>query len=193
MMNPAKNKSMFDQVIESLAIALDRQGLAYMLIGGQAVLLHGEPRLTQDVDVTLDAGPERLDDLLRVVDRLGWQVLVADAQAFVQKHLVLPCLAKPLGIRVDFIFSFTPFEKQAIQRAEHVRIGQTEVYFATPEDLIIQKMFAGRPRDLEDVRSILAKNPVADQKYIKNWLEQFGELLDRPLVEQFEQIWGSLT
>ncbi len=41
-----------------------------MLIGGQAVLLHGEPRLTQDIDVTLGVGLDRLADLLSVTNEM---------------------------------------------------------------------------------------------------------------------------
>ena len=38
--------------------------VAYMIIGGQAVLFYGEPRLTRDIDITLDATLEQLDDIL---------------------------------------------------------------------------------------------------------------------------------
>ena len=30
-----------------------------MVIGGQAVLVHGQPRLTQDIDITLGVEPAR--------------------------------------------------------------------------------------------------------------------------------------
>jgi hypothetical protein len=37
-----------------------------MIIGGQAVLLYGEPRLTKDIDITLGVNVDRLKDLLDV-------------------------------------------------------------------------------------------------------------------------------
>ncbi len=37
---------MFTQLLERLATALDLAEIPYMIIGGQAVLLYGEPRLT---------------------------------------------------------------------------------------------------------------------------------------------------
>ncbi len=42
---------MFSKVLELIALALDQHGIPYMLIGGQAVLLYGEPRLTPEVSI----------------------------------------------------------------------------------------------------------------------------------------------
>ncbi|MGB3565055.1 MAG: hypothetical protein WBH85_09195 [Thermoanaerobaculia bacterium] len=46
---------MFGSLLERIALALDNADLPYMVIGGQAVLLHGEPRLTRDIDITVAA------------------------------------------------------------------------------------------------------------------------------------------
>ena len=34
---------MFQSLLEKIALGLDRRGIGYMVIGGQAVLVHGEP------------------------------------------------------------------------------------------------------------------------------------------------------
>ena len=41
---------MFQEILESIALELDRRGISYMVIGGQAVLYYGIPRLTQDIE-----------------------------------------------------------------------------------------------------------------------------------------------
>ncbi len=41
---------MFQEILTKLALALDEQTVPYMIIGGQAVLLYGEPRLTRDIE-----------------------------------------------------------------------------------------------------------------------------------------------
>ena len=43
---------MFKDLLEKIALGLEEAGMPYMIIGGQAVLLHGEPRLTRDIDAT---------------------------------------------------------------------------------------------------------------------------------------------
>ncbi len=180
---------MFTELLEQLGLALNASSIPYMLIGGQAVLLYGEPRLTRDIDLTLGIGPERLPDLLKMVEAIGLQVRVADAAQFVTRTMVLPCEQPGTGIRVDFVLSSSAYEQQALHRARVVTIGRTELRFAALEDLIIHKVIAGRPRDLEDVRTMLLKNPNADAAYIRQWLEEFERVLAEPYGQRFEEIW----
>ena len=55
---------MFNSLLKAIAQSLDRRGIPYMVIGGQAVLLYGEPRQTRDIDVTMGIGPERVTDAI---------------------------------------------------------------------------------------------------------------------------------
>ena len=170
-----------------LAKALDEAGIPYMVIGGQAVLIYGEPRLTRDIDVTLGLTVDALPRVMDVARALNLRVLVEDPEAFVRQTWVLPSLHPPTGLRVDFLFSWTPYEQQALQRARPVVIEGYPVRFASPEDVIIHKMLAGRPRDLEDVRTILRKQDV-DVAYIRTWLQAFEATLSQPLVAPFDQL-----
>jgi hypothetical protein len=63
-------------LLERIALALDGERLPYMVIGGQAVLLHGEPRLTKGIDLTLAAGLPDLDRVLRAARDAGLEPLV---------------------------------------------------------------------------------------------------------------------
>ena len=169
---------MFDKILARLSATLNESNLPYMIIGGQAVLLYGEPRLTRDIDITLGVGIDHLDALLQTIKRIPLKALPEDVAAFVKQTMVLPATDESTGIRVDFIFSFTPYESQAINRANHISILGQDVSFASVEDLIIHKIFAGRPRDVEDVRIILLKNQVIDTRYIENWLMEFDAAAD---------------
>ena len=169
-----------------LARALDTADLPYIIIGGQAVLVYGEPRLTRDVDVTLGSDPARLGDVLGVCAGLGLVPLI-DPAPFVAETLVLPCEDPATGLRVDFIFSYEGYERAAVARAATRRLGGTDVRFASAEDLVVLKVVAGRPRDLEDVAGVLARQPTLDAGYVRGWLAAFEEAVERPLVEVFEQ------
>lgn len=179
---------MFERLISRLAGHLDRKKIPYMIIGGQAVLLYGTPRLTKDIDITLGIPAERISDITGICKSARLNILPEDYEDFVSKTFVLPVEDKKSGIRVDFIFSFTPYEKQAIKRSKKVQIGDISVNFASVEDLIIHKLFAGRARDMEDVKNIMLKNTRLNKRYINKWLTAFDQASDDiKLTELFER------
>lgn len=184
---------MFEEHLAKLAQALDRLKLPYMLIGGQAVLVHGEPRLTRDLDVTLAVDTDKLPELLSLLDELGWPPLPENPKEFVEQTLVLPCEDPVTGIRMDFIFGLTRYEQDAVSRAGIHEIQGVPVRFATAEDLIIHKVLAGRPRDIEDVEGVLAKNRNLDFLRIREALSEFEQELGLPLVETFEVLFRQST
>lgn len=178
---------MFEKLITRIARELKKADLPYMIIGGQAVLLYGTPRMTKDIDITLGLDAESLESFLPVIDAMNLKIIPEDFRSFVQQTFVLPARDEESGIRVDFIFSFTPYERQAISRSKTVLLEGIDVVFASAEDLILHKVFAGRPRDLEDVKSILLKNPGIDKEYIKKWLTEFEKSPEKEgLVKAFE-------
>jgi predicted nucleotidyltransferase len=179
---------MVAELLEKIAASLNAAGIAYMVVGGEAVLIYGEVRLTKDVDVTLGIGPERYEDIVKVAAEQGWRVLVTDPCRFVQDSFVLPCEDPASGRRIDFMFSTFPYERQALSRAHRKLVGSTEVCFASVEDLIVHKVIAGRPRDIEDIRGILLRQKSIDVQYIRHWLTQFEQLLSRSFVDTFEKL-----
>ena len=179
---------MFQSLLVKLATALQRAGIPYMVIGGQAVLQYGEPRLTRDIDITLGADVNEIAKVLKITEGLGLQAALGEVEAFVRRTNVLPVHDKESGIRIDLIFSFSPYERQAIQRSVPVKVGDHTVQYATVEDLIIHKMVAGRPRDLEDVKGILIRNRTYDSNYIEQWLRAFGETLRKDFSREFKSI-----
>jgi hypothetical protein len=178
---------MFDELLATIARRLDEHGIPYMVIGGQAVLLYGEPRLTEDIDITLGVAVDALELVMRAVSAAGLTFLV-DPSTFTPRTLVLPCKDPETEIRVDFIFSLLPYERQAIERGRDVLLAETSVRFVSPEDLIIHKLVAARPRDIEDVRNVLLMNPSLDVTYIRQWLADFEETIERPVVAQLEEL-----
>jgi len=170
----------FGPLLARLARTLRSHDVPFMLIGGQAVLLHGEPRLTLDVDVTLGVSPEALGTVLAACDAMGLDPLPRTVEDFVRETFVLPVSDPATNIRIDLIFSTTPFEAAAIDRAIEIEIAGERVPFATAEDLIIHKVFAGRPRDLEDVEGIVSrKGHDLDWEYLASWAEEFAAIPGR--------------
>jgi predicted nucleotidyltransferase len=178
----------FERLLKKIAIQLKEGAIPYMVIGGQAVLLYGEPRLTRDIDITLGIGVEELSKVKKILRTMGLKILVKKDKEFVAKTMVLPAMNRESGIRIDFTFSYSLYERQAIERAKEIKLGRTSVRFASLEDLVIHKVIAGRPRDLEDVRSILLKNPKYHSRYIGKWLVEFDQSLGEHFLKVFRSI-----
>ena len=69
---------MVQALLADLTVRLNKAAIPFMVIGGQAVLIYGEPRLTQDIDITLGVGPEDAARVLDVIREAGWTILSAD-------------------------------------------------------------------------------------------------------------------
>ena len=128
---------MFEQLMARLGLALDAQKVPYIIIGGQAVLQHGEPRFTRDIDISLGVDSSAVDQVLAATLACGLKPLVDSPKSFVERTYILPVHDPETEIRVDFAFTFSPFERQAIERCIRIRVGGYDVAFATAEDLIM--------------------------------------------------------
>jgi hypothetical protein len=175
----------FERLLKEIALQLKRASIPYMVIGGQAVLVYGEPRLTRDIDIIMGIG---LDRVKKIIPIIGLKSLVQKEKEFVERNMVLPTIDTKSGIRVDFIFSFSPYERQAIERAKDIKLGNSIVRFSSLEDVLIHEVIAGRARDFDDVKSILLKNAKYDLVYIEKWLKEFDKSLGGKFLKVFRNI-----
>jgi hypothetical protein len=159
-------------LIAALAGALADAGARWYLFGAQAALIWGRPRLTADVDVTVRLDPEDPDALVRTLERHGFRLRVDPADDFVRRTRVLPFVFTPNGLPVDVVLAGPGIEELFLSRAVPVRLGSVTVPVISPEDLIVTKILAGRPKDVEDVRGILFERlPQLDLAAIRSTLE----------------------
>lgn len=125
----------------------------FCFIGGIAVQRWGEPRLTQDVDLTVITGfgteEPYVDGFLR-----EFAGRLPDARQFALRHRVL-LLRSAGGIPLDVALGAMPFEARAVQRASAFPIQEGIVLTTcSAEDLIVFKAFAGRDQDWLDIEGI---------------------------------------
>ena len=180
------------KLLEKIAKVFEKEHIPYMIIGGQAVLLYGEPRLTKDIDVTLGLDINELPRIRNIAIQIGLTLLVQNEEKFVRETMVLPTIHEPSGFRVDLIFSFSKYEQEALKRVNKIKIGSIDVCYASFEDLLIQKTISGRPRDIEDIKTMILKNPHFDIQYVDKWLQDFSQALNLNFINQFKLIYNEI-
>jgi len=142
-------------LLADLAGALSRLRARWYIFGAQAVVLWGRPRLTADIDVTVRMDPEDSECLVRTLEASGFTLRVGNTPEFVRQTRVLPFVHTASGLPLDVVLAGPGLEELFLSRAVPVTIGSLVVPVISPEDLVATKILAGRPKDIEDVRSVL--------------------------------------
>jgi hypothetical protein len=152
------------------------RGFLFCFIGGLALQRWGEPRLTQDVDLTVISGfgreAEYADQFLSV-----FAPRIPDARAFALRHRVLLLLGRD-GIPLDVALGAMPFEERAVSRSSPFFVAEgLSLLTCSAEDLIVFKAFAGRAQDWIDLEGIaLRQHHRLDDELIRLELTPLLEL-----------------
>ena len=144
------------ELLAAVSAALEPLRIRWYLFGAQAAILYGVARLTADVDITLDVGSHPVEDVLAALEARRFAPLVDNALAFVTDTRVLPMVHEPTRIPVDLVLAGPGPEEGFLEHADVRLIDGVHVPVAAPDDLVVMKVLAGRPQDLEDVVAILS-------------------------------------
>lgn len=176
------------ELLDKVTFALENKNISYLVIGGQAVLVHGRARLTNDIDIIIKATLNDVVTVKEICENLGLTYLDKNIESFVKKTMVMPVYDENSKFRVDIIFAFSDFELNAIERAIKVNIKNRDIKFASLEDLIVFKIFAGRAEDISDVEKLILINKTYDRGYILKWLGKFDEQPGLNLTQKYLEI-----
>lgn len=176
------------ELLAALAPVLERWGRWY-LFGAQAVTVHGLPRLSADVDVTLALTPDAPERFAADMQAAGFALAVDDAD-FVRRTRVMPFVHLATGMPLDVVLAGSGLEDEFLNRAVPTDIGGTRVPLIEIGDLIIAKVLAGRPKDLEDARGLWRiHGRTLDVDRIRSTLRLLDEALGQSdLVPLFDDI-----
>jgi hypothetical protein len=170
---------MIDLVVDALELQnyFEEMDWQFCFIGGLALQIWGQQRLTRDIDLTLFTGFLNEDDF---VDRLlnKYRGRVSDAKKFaLTKRVLLLETANKIGI--DIALGGFPFEQDVIERSRYQSFTpEISLRTCSAEDLIIFKAIASRDQDWIDVESIIIKQDNLDWILIESNLASFAEILD---------------
>lgn len=170
----------FESPLAALQRLLNQFANQGVIIGGVAVSILAEPRYTADADAVILLNAEDLPRLLTVAKQEGFAPRIENAEQFARRNRVLLLQHTESAVNVDISLGVLPFEMEMVERATLYQTGSLELPLPTPEDLIVMKAVAHRPKDILDIKAIVARYPKLDRQRIQFWIEQFAEALETP-------------
>lgn len=182
------SRSLWDSAIE-LQSYMKSQSFRFCFIGGVAVQRWSEPRLTDDLDLTLvmNYGEEQTV-AKRILER--YQSRHPKPLSFVMEARIL-LLQDISGTDIDLSFGGMPFESRMMERSSDWQIpGHGSLTTCSAEDLIILKSFASRPRDWIDVeKTIIRQSMSLNRTLIREELEILACLKEEPeILDQLDAL-----
>lgn len=163
---------MIDLIAEAASIQefLEEKGWDFFFIGGVAVQVWGQPRLTQDIDLTVFTNlinePAYIDALLAC-----YSPKFSDADQFALTNRVLPMFTHG-GIGIDVTLGGLSDISEALFRSSYQSfVGGHNLRICSADDLVIMKTVAARPRDWIDVESVIIRQNNLDWDYILSTLD----------------------
>lgn len=177
------------EVLLALAGLFGRRGLSWYLSDARAIALWGRPATGTEVDVTVALGALAPADLVRDLATAGFTLRLGSAFAeFVERHRLVPVVHEASGIPVDIVLAGSSLEEIFLERAVPVLVAGRPIPVISPEDLVVTKVLAGRPKDLEEIRGILAtQGGKLDRERVRETLSALEQALgQRDLLPRFE-------
>lgn len=170
-------ESSFDTFCRLAFTFLDEQGVRYLVVGGLAVVVVGEPRTTADADVIVFISLVQAEALIGRAAISGFEV---QAAAELQRLASTGTMRFRRGhFQLDLITASLPFEEAAFRRAIHHELFGVRLPFPTPEDLILFKVLAGRDKDMLDAVGVARRHrDRLDIAYLEATLQPICDLAE---------------
>jgi hypothetical protein len=164
----------FDRVYKDVVLFLNKYRYQYLIIGGIAAGVLGEPRATGDIDVDILLGKGEVALFLTRARSAGFKFSKKKCLEQIKKRGVFQI--KSGDFHIDFIVTSIRLEEEALRRKKIIRLYGVKAFFPTAEDFILLKVIPGRPQDLIDAqKAVIRHKGKLDIKYLLSSARDLSE------------------
>lgn len=144
------------QDFKDLLSVLNAHEVKYLVVGGQAVVHHAQPRATKDLDVLIQPAPRNGAALFTALAEFGAPLEGLVAADFIAKGTFFTMGVPPVAIDILPEIKGITFANAWKNRVEVVVDPETGLtaHFISRADLVKAKLAAGRLQDLADVEAL---------------------------------------
>jgi predicted nucleotidyltransferase len=143
-----------DKDLKELLSALNAQHVKYMVVGGYAVGVHAQPRVTKDLDIFIEMSPSNASAVYAALAAFGAPMTGIAAEDFLEPNSVVRIGVPPVAVDILQHIDGVTFEQAWRSSAEYLVDDEIPARYISAEDLITNKLAAGRPQDLADAAAV---------------------------------------
>ncbi|MCK4564273.1 MAG: nucleotidyltransferase [Verrucomicrobia bacterium] len=133
-----------------ILLALNAEQVDFILIGAYALAAHGYPRATMDIDIWVMPSPENAEAVLRALKRFGSPLHGLKVEDLQNDDTVFQIGVAPR--RIDLLTGATGLDfLAAAENAVARQVDGVDLKVLSIDDLIVNKLATGRPKDRIDV------------------------------------------
>ncbi len=170
-----------DELLRHAARCFVEHGIRYFVTGAVAAIAYGEPRLTNDIDIVADLDEDKIPGLKSCYPTDEFYFDEESARRAVRTRSQFNIIHPGSGLKIDVMITRgDEFDQSRFRRVRRLKpLEDTEVDFASPEDVVLKKMDfyrqGGSDKHLRDIAGILKISADAiDLAYIEAWARKLG-------------------
>jgi inhibitor of KinA sporulation pathway (predicted exonuclease) len=146
--------SVFNQDFEEFIHCLNEHNVAYLLVGGYSVILHGYNRTTGDMDIWVKQDIENYNRLLDACSCFQLPVFDMTPANFMRTDLDVFRFGRP-PVGIDILTAVKGLQfSEAYANAEWRAIDDLKICVLSADDLKKAKKAANRPKDQDDLEHL---------------------------------------
>ncbi len=146
-----------NEILELVCTFLNEEKVAYVVVGGLAVLFYGVPRTTMDIDIIIEMDMPKVKRFVELLKENDFFADVDDVKtAFEEKsHAMIE--DKTSMIRLDIKGIYGENDRLTLKRRRKVSFADFVFYVTSPEDTIANKLLFGSEQDIKDAEGIYVR------------------------------------
>jgi hypothetical protein len=137
---------------EEFILLLQKNGIQYLIVGGYAIGIHSQPKVTQDIDIWIKATADNAERILKVLEEFGAHDLNVTIKDIMNPDIVIQFGKPPFRIDIFSSIDGVDFDEAFREKFIHDFGNLKDVNFISLSHLIKNKKSSGREKDKFDIQ-----------------------------------------
>lgn len=170
-------------LLQRVAGAFATERVDFLLIGGMALSVWIEPRLTKDCEIVVRIRKVQQSRLKGALVAAGARATSLRMRLMFERPFIR--LKTTDGPMLDVHRCMTAHDLSAFEHSALIRKWGHPIRVAAAEDLVLYKLQAWRLQDRADIQSLLVQVKDLNHEYIESWLDPIRKATNHPMWDRW--------